>query len=69
MSALSEPRTVSVGAVGRMFTLEVVPSCPVILVPAPRGRGQGGVIPPPASGYWEERIGERGEGSQGRGDS
>lgn len=31
------------------------PLPPVILVPATRGRGQGGVIPPPASGYWEER--------------
>lgn len=45
-SELPDTRTTGVGAVPRMFTCEVSPPPPArfILVPAPGGRGQGGVI-------------------------
>lgn len=52
------------GCWGNVY-LRGVPSRPVILVPAPGGRGQGGVIPPPASGYWEELDGEGRRGVPG----
>lgn len=68
MSELPAPRAALVGAAGGMFTCEVSPPALLFWSQAPRGRGQGGVIPPRfrilgAAELGRDEKGPRGEGT------